>query len=71
MPENYRPISLLSCIGKLFTIILNKRSTQYLESDNLWNSNQAGFSSTVDNIFILHLLTDYVKHNKTKLFYDF
>ena len=25
LPENYRPITLLSCLGKLFTSILNSR----------------------------------------------
>ena len=24
MPENYRPITILSCLGKLFTAIINK-----------------------------------------------
>ena len=24
-PENYRPITLLSCLGKLFTSVLNER----------------------------------------------
>jgi len=41
-PENYRPITLLSCIGKLFTAILNKRLTDFIESNSLMNCNQAG-----------------------------
>ena len=58
-PENYRPITLLSCIGKLFTAILNKRLTDFIESNSLMNCNQAGVCkkhSTVDNIFVLHVL---------------
>ena len=58
-PENYRPITLVSCIGKLFTAILNKRLTDFIESNSLLNCNQAGFRkkhSTVDNIFVLHVL---------------
>ena len=27
-PENYRPITILSCMGKLFTSILNIRLTE-------------------------------------------
>ena len=34
-PANYRPITLLSCLGKLFTSILNKRLYKYLDENNL------------------------------------
>ena len=36
-PENYSPITLLSCIGKLFTAILNKRLTDFIETNSLMN----------------------------------
>ena len=42
-PENYRPITILSCLRKVFTAILNERLTSYLETNNLLNINQAGF----------------------------
>ena len=32
LPENYRPITLLSCMGKLFTAILNERLTLFFNS---------------------------------------
>ena len=28
-PENYKPISLLSCLGKLFTLVINNRLNEY------------------------------------------
>ena len=31
LPENYRPITILSCMGKLFTAILNTRLNNFLE----------------------------------------
>jgi len=73
-PENYRPITLLSCLGKLFTSIVNQRLTEYIESNNLLNHNQCGFRrnhSTVDNIFVLHILSEYCKTRRTKLFCAF
>ena len=73
-PENYRPITILSCLGKLFTAIINARLTIYIEENDLLNKNQAGFRkghSTIDNIFILHLLSEYCKHKHTKLFCSF
>ena len=55
-PENYRPITLLSCFGKLFTSILNNRITKYIDESHIIDANQAGFRkgfSTTDNLFIL------------------
>lgn len=55
-PENYRGISLLSIISKLFTSILNKRFYNWAENENKICEEQAGFRegySTVDHIFTL------------------
>ena len=76
-PENYRPITILSCFGKLFTSIFNNRLKEYTENHNVINSCQAGFRqkhSTVDNLFIIKSLIDIARANKTKLhccFVDF
>ena len=69
-PENYKPITILSCFGKLFTLILNNRLKEYTENHNVINSCQAGFRqkhSTVDNLFIIKNLIDIARANKTKL----
>ena len=42
-PENYRPVTLLSCLGKLFTCILNNRLSKYMEDNNLLSETQSGF----------------------------
>ena len=60
-PENYRPITLLSNFGKLFTAI----------NTNLVGGEQAGFIkhfSTTDNLFILKSLIDIAQSSKKKLF---
>ena len=70
-PSNYRPITILSCMGKLFTAVLNRRLSQYLENNNLLNENQAGFRkgySTSDNIFVLYGLIELLKARKRKLY---
>ena len=73
-PENYRPITVLSCLGKLFTAVLNNRLTKYLESSHILNDNQAGFRksfSTTDHIFTLNSLIELFKANKKKLYCAF
>ena len=42
-PDNYRAITLISCIGKLFTAIINNRLKIFAIEINLINRNQAGF----------------------------
>lgn len=74
LAENYRPITLLSCLGKVFTAILNDRIAKYLDENNIIDSCQAGFRkgfSTIDNLFILQSLIDIAKVNKTKLYCAF
>ena len=55
-PNSYRGISLLSCIGKLLEIILNKRMTHWAEKRKILADEQSGFRpnrSTQDIIFRL------------------
>ena len=73
-PENYRPITILSCFGKLFTAVLNSRLTNFLNFHNILEENQAGFRaghSTVDHIFSLFGLSEILKRKKKKLFCAF
>ena len=77
LPENYRPIPILSCLGKLFTSVINNRLTKFVESNNLLSENQAGFRkgySVTDHLFIFHSVIDYLRYRKKKLcctFIDF
>ena len=70
-PENYRPITILSCLGKLFTLIINNRLKTFTENFQVIDSYQAGFRenySTADNLFIIKSLIDIARSNKAKLF---
>ena len=60
--ENYRGITLLSVIGKLFTNILNTRLNDWAENYRVYVETQAGFRKgmgTMDNIFVMHSLISY------------
>ena len=73
-PDNYRGITLLSCIGKLFTAILNERLTSYVDAIGCMGDEQAGFRhefSTIDHIFTLHALIEYYSKKKMKLYCAF
>ena len=69
--KNYRPITILSCLGKVFTSVLNSRLNQFLEEYMTLCENQAGFRkqySTTEHIFSLHALIEILKAQKKKLF---
>ena len=55
--NNYRGITLLSTLGKLFTRILNYRLMNWTENYAVYVEAQAGFRANMgasDNIFVLH-----------------
>lgn len=55
-PKSYRPISLTSCVSKIFEKMINRRLMWYLESNELLDNTQSGFRkyrSTLDNLAVL------------------
>ena len=59
--DNYRGISLLSVVSKIFTSILNKRLYKWAEENGKISEEQAGFRksfSTTDHIFTLHTIVN-------------
>ena len=73
-PDNYRAISLVSSLGKVFTAILNTRLNSFSDENNIISGVQGGFRSgysTQDNIFILYCLISIFLSKKKKLFCTF
>ena len=68
-PQNYRGITLLSCIGKLFTSIINARLNKWAEINDIFCEQQYGFRearSTTDCLFIVHgLIEHFLNMSKT------
>lgn len=74
LPTNYRGITLTSCLGKLFTSILQTRLLHFLEENKLLNAEQFGFrpnSRTTDNLFILKQLIHKYSLSNEKLYVCF
>jgi hypothetical protein len=72
--ENYRGITLLSVLGKLFTRTLNNRLTNWAEEYQVYIEAQGGFRSghsTVDSIFTLHNIVTWFINSKKKLYCTF
>ena len=66
-PENYRTISLLNTLFKLYEAIIHNRLVCYLEKELLLSPVQAGYrpkKSTVDHIFVLQELFLEYRFNK-------
>ena len=66
-PENYRPITLLSSLSKLYTSILCRRITRWSTDNYILSEAQFGFRptySTVDACFTLNMLLNRSSTNK-------
>ena len=73
-PNNYRGITLVSCLGKVYTAILNNRLELFACELELISKCQAGFRkghSTIDNIFSLYCLIQIYIQSGKKIFCTF
>lgn len=70
--DNYRGLAIGSAFAKLFSHILLKRLTRFIEEKKLLSPNQIGFvkgKSTSDHIFLIQTLIEkVVKKGKCKLY---
>lgn len=71
-PDNYRAITVGSCLGKLFSSILLERLTRYRRTACPDSPNQLGFcpgSQTSDHVLVLKTILDkYVKTQKKRVY---
>ena len=66
--NNYQGITLLSCLSKLFTTILNNRITKFCEDHSVISDAKFGFKKgllTSDAIFtLLNIVQNFLNANK-------
>ncbi len=73
-PSNYRGITLSSCLGKLFSSVINCRIVDFLEKNHVISKCQSGFRKdyrTSDNLFILSQLMKHYKEKEKPLYLCF
>ena len=71
-PDNYRGISLLQVLSKIYISVVSKRLTFYVNAFNKITEAQSGFRSgysTIDNGFILYSIVSKYMCKKGKKFY--
>lgn len=75
-PANYRPISVTSCLGKLYERLFTSRLCKFLEDNRILSNVQSGFRrhrSTSDNIlFLTQKISESFnrKKNVVAIFFD-
>ncbi len=72
--DNYRGIMVGPILAKLFTMILDKRLSEWAEQHGLHAKGQAGFHKdyrTIDQLFILRTLIEQSKAKKKPLYCSF
>ena len=70
-PNNYRGITLLSCLGKLFTSCINVRLGKYLDAWSIIGEEQAAFREgygTMDHVFVFNEIINLYLSKKKRLY---
>jgi hypothetical protein len=73
-PNNYRGITLSSCLGKVFSLIMNARLVEFLNVKGIYSECQFGFRKdrrTTDSIYIIEKLMSHYRNVKKKLYIGF
>ncbi|GBM35555.1 putative RNA-directed DNA polymerase from transposon X-element, partial [Araneus ventricosus] len=60
LPQNYHPISLLSCLSKVFESVLLRRLNQFLDDNNIIISEQFGFRKKLSTNHQLVRVTELI-----------
>jgi ribonuclease HI len=66
--SSFRPISLLSCIGKILESIINKRLVFFLEQNNCFRASQGGFrcrTAAIDQVARLEAAVRAAQNSKS------
>ena len=61
--DNYRPISILSPISKVFEALVGHKMRVYLENNNIFHQDQNGFRDGRSCHLALNTIVDYAKRN--------
>ena len=73
-PDNYRGITINSCLSKLFNQLMNDRLTRYMDENDLIQCNQIGFRKgyrTSDHVFVMKTLIDKYLNTGKRLYMCF
>ena len=73
-PNNFRGLTINSCLSKAFTSILNERLQKYLHVNDIINKYQIGFakkSQTSDHMLVLKTIADKYKAANKKIYFGF
>ena len=63
-PNNYRPISLLNFLGKVFAHLLNKKLVKHLEDNNIIKESQHGFRKKRSSTTLIAHLYERIAREK-------
>jgi hypothetical protein len=63
-PSNFRPISLLSAVSKLFERVILKRFNEFLNDNNLLSILQFGFRASHSAANQLNMVIEHIKTNR-------
>ena len=72
--DNYRGLTINSCLGKVFNTIMNNRLDNYLEKNKIISHTQIGFrkkARTSDHIFVMNTLFRKLTKLKKKVYVCF